>query len=363
LGETYIEFRFLEPAAIGADPMAPWAHPDPEAQAEGARIRRIMQGPPLPTPTLNPPDAAARRARLAEAQAARTETQGALEKAIAAQRRGEDLERAAQAEYDKFGDLDQKIADARAARIANWAQTGNGSLPPELFDIEPDLAAAAKLKAEAAERLSIAKDGSTLLRRLANHAQEAATEAANRVVYIAAEILAIEADAMAEDFVVMMRAAWVLHDKLTALTELWPGGAPLRCSSAVGAALRLTRDVYDADRRPGMPFAREHFGALWQEYFSRLLNDADAQFEWRPPRPEDHRAIMPRVAVPSFVPTSLQADRDLERRRIEAEAEARDAGPPPFVPEQAWTAAQKFRRDKAEREAMASLVERAEGAG
>jgi tungstate transport system permease protein len=147
--------------------------------------------------------------------------------------------------------------------------------------------------------------------------------------------------------------------------ELWPGGAPLRCSPSVRAALEWTREHYDADRRPGMPFAREHFTALWQEYFARLLNDPNAQFEWRPPRPEDHRAVNPfAVARPgqfNFKPRSLEADERLEAQRVAAEAKAQDAGPPPFVPEAAWTAAQKFRREKEEATVAAAERELALG--
>jgi hypothetical protein len=96
-----------------------------------------------------------------------------------------------------------------------------------------------------------------MLLRKAADAQATFTGAKDRVVWCAAQILADEANALAEDLDAMMRAAWLLHDKLTALTELWPGGAPLRCSPAVGAALQLARERYDADRRPGMPLARE----------------------------------------------------------------------------------------------------------
>ena len=61
-------------------------------------------------------DPALLRTRLAEAIAKRTAAQEALDNAITAQRNGEALEQGAQRECDQFGDLDQRIADARAAR-------------------------------------------------------------------------------------------------------------------------------------------------------------------------------------------------------------------------------------------------------
>jgi hypothetical protein len=157
---------------------------------------------------------------------------------------------------------------------------------------------------------------------------------------------------------------------------LWPGGARLRCGPGVGAALDLSRERYDADKMPGMPFAQEHYLALWQEYYTRLLNDPAAQFEWRPPRPEDHARVNPFLARPAetwnFDAPSLAAARRDEAERLAAEARP----PPPFadataeVAERARrrqlaafeaereTAASKFRREKAEREAERAELER-----
>jgi hypothetical protein len=114
-----------------------------------------------------------------------------------------------------------------------------------------------------------------------------------------------------------------------------------------------------------MPFSHEHYLALWQEYYTRLQNDADAEWQWRPPRPDDHKSVSPfenaaRSDQWNFVPSSLAAARRLEAQQATAEAAKAEAGPPPFVPVEAWTAAQKFRAEKEaqlEAEAEASRVE------
>jgi hypothetical protein len=103
---------------------------------------------------------------------------------------------------------------------------------------------------------------------------------------------------------------------------------------------------------PGMPFGAEHHLALWGEYFARLLDDAAAGWQWRPPRPEDRKTVNPflaRAAAASFVPRSLAA-----ARRLEAEAERVAAEPkplPPFTEATAELASQAHRRQLAELEA------------
>jgi hypothetical protein len=309
-------------------------------------------------------DPTALRAQLGQAIAARGEAEGVLEKATAAVSRGEAIESEAQTEFDKFADLDQRIIDARAQRIAHWARgtAGLGRAMPEcLFDIGEELIEARSLRDEARERLTAATDAVVILRRAANAAQAAFTAAKDRCTFLVAEVLADIANGLGEELAEMKRKTWRLEDKLAALVEVWPGGARLRCSPAVGVALELTRERYDGDRRPGMPFGREYHAALWQELLARLQNDASAEWQHRPPRPEDRKTIIARPGAPSFVPASLAYARRLEAERAEAEAAAAAAtAPPPFVPEAAWTAAQKFRHEKAERDATAELVERAE---
>jgi hypothetical protein len=70
-------------------------------------------------------------------------------------------------------------------------------------------------------------------------------------------------------------------------------------------------------------------------------------------------------AVPSFKLRGLEAAERLAAEQAAAAAEAAAAtAPPPFVPEAAWTAAQKFRAEKAaERQAMAALVKESERVG
>jgi hypothetical protein len=337
----------------------PWAAPIPEAQVEGARVRRIMQGPATPATAPQPPDPAALRTLLVEAIAARTAAQEALDNAISAQRRGEKLEKEAQTDFDQFSDLDQSIADAGARRIAEWAAQGNSGDPPdELFDLEPELFEAQHLRTEAELRLSRVSGAATLLRRAAADAQADAVQAANRVGYIIGDILASEANALAEKLVQTKHEIWWLEDKLASLATLWPGGAPLRASAAVGVALAMTKERLAADRLPNMPRSEEHHRGLWEDLARRLRTDPEAQWEWYAPvpRPWPDQAKMI-GAIPSFVPASLAAARRLEAERLQAEAKAGTAGPPPFIPIEALTMAEKFRREKAQQEAEAEARE------
>jgi hypothetical protein len=314
------------------------------------------------------------RARLAEAIEARTAAAEALDRAIAAQRRGEALERDAQREFDGLGDVDQRIADGRAQRIVAWAQNGNGSVPAELFDIGEDLAEAGRLRDQARDRLATAADGKILLMRQANDAQLAFTTAKDRVSYITVDIAAADAKVIAAELVKAKRLVWQLEERLHGLDGLWTGGASLRerVGAEVAAALELNQARFDGDRRPGMPFGREHHQALWQEYLARLRSDSSAQWQYRPPQPGDRKEVNPFLTrpAPSFRPTSLEAAERDEAARVVAEA----APLHPFAAATAemvmalrdrqiehQTAAQKFERDKAEREAMARLVEQAEG--
>jgi hypothetical protein len=69
-------------------------------------------------------DPAALRAHLKVAIEKRREMHDALDVAIAAQRRGEQYEQEAQARYDKYADLDDRIIDLRSAELcrlgAEW---------------------------------------------------------------------------------------------------------------------------------------------------------------------------------------------------------------------------------------------------
>jgi hypothetical protein len=313
------------------------------------------------------------RERLAEAIARRAALAAQLESAIAAQGRGEGFEREAQAEYDRFGDADDRIIDARARRIADWAKAGNGPLDEAWFDIDGELTEARRLRDEARERLTAATDACVQLRRAANRAQEEYTTAKDRVTYLVGDLLVAEAVALARDYDMMLRGAWQLEDKLRALAGLWVVSG--RRAPTVAAALGLTRPTFDGDRPPGMPFGVEHQRALWQEFAARLQDDAGAEWTYRPPRPEDRTQVNPfaiRAAVAPFRPTSLDAaERDDRARQARAEAPLH-----PFaastaemvmtlrdrqlgeVEAERQTAAQKYR---AEREAVARLVEEAEG--
>jgi hypothetical protein len=115
-----------------------------------------------------------------------------------AARRGAEVERAAAAEVDRFADVDERIASARASRIANWAVSAGGELPPELFDIDDDLIEARRLRDEAAGRLAGAKAAAAILAKSAAEAETARDHAAARVDDAAAAILAAEADALAD---------------------------------------------------------------------------------------------------------------------------------------------------------------------
>jgi hypothetical protein len=315
------------------------------------------------------------RDRLAESIARRAVAQQALEAAIAAQRRGEEFEREAEADYARFGDVDAKIIDARSRRISTWAQSGNGALPPEWFDIDGELTAARRLRDEARERLVAATDAVIELRRGANAAQSLFTEAKERAAWLAGQILAAIADARADRLAELKRETWRAEDELHALASLWVAGSALDVKPSVPEALEMDRPRWDADRAPGMPFQREHFAALWAEFAARLVDDAEAEFEWRPPRPEDRKTVNPfitRAAVPPFKPNSLVAAERDEAARQQAAAEPLH----PFAASTArtvmtlrdgqlgalgaehQTAAQKHR---AEREAMERLVEQAEG--
>jgi hypothetical protein len=232
-----------------------------------------------------------------------------------------------------------------------------------LSEVEPDLTAARALRDEARERLTAAIDAVVILRRADADAQAAFTAARDRAVWCAGEIFAAEANARAERVAEMKRATWRDEDALAALVELRPGGALLRCSPAVGTALGLNRERYDADRRPGMPFGKEHHLALWQEYLARLLNDAAAVWQWRPPRPEDRKTVNLFArpgAVPSFKPRSAEAAEHLAAEAAEAAAQAEARGPAPFSHEP--TVAEAFRRQRArleaEQEAAAEMAAR-----
>jgi hypothetical protein len=337
--------------------MAPWAEPDPEAQAEGARVHRIMQGPALPATAPQPPDPSAIRARLTGAIAARAAANVALDEANAAVARAEKLEKDAQGTYDVFAGLDDRIVDLRSDELADWARHGDGAPPPE-FTLPEDLREERRRRDEAGAALTGAIDAVVKLRREANEAQEAATEAGARVTYVIAELLAAEAAVRAADLAEDKRRVSVDEDRLSALAGLWIGGRALPLSSSVGAALAMTKERLAADRMPNMPRAAEHERELWEDYARRLQTDPEARWEWRAPQPRpwpDQARMI--GAIPPFVPTSLRAFRQFEAERLEAEAKAEAAGPPPFVPEAAWTAAQKFRAEKAQREAERAEME------
>jgi hypothetical protein len=314
-----------------------------------------MQGPVAPTlaPTLAPKssDPAQLRTRLREAIVTRTEANAAREAAIAAQRRGEEVEKIARARYDEFADLDDRIVDLQSDEMAHWARHGDGNPPPLEFVLPKELADDRVSREAAREGLTVATDAVVKLRRDANAAQMAFTAAKDRVVYIAREIFTVWAKAVFQERAESQNNTWRLDDQCAALAHYWPDGAPL----PVGDWRPLTRERYDADRRPGMPFQHEHYRALLEEWWARLLNDADAQFEWRPPRPEDHRMIIPRITSPNFVPTSLAADRRLEAEQAAAEAAAEAKGPAPFSPEP--TVAEAFRKQRERLEAERLVAE------
>jgi hypothetical protein len=86
------------------------------------------------------------------------------------------------------------------------------------------------------------------------------------------------------------------------------------------------------------------------------------KWQWRPPRPDDHKAVNPfltRAAVPTFVPRSLQAARQLEAEAEKAAATTQSL--PPFTEATVELASQVHRRQLEKLEA--ELETNAEAAG
>jgi hypothetical protein len=211
------------------------------------------------------------------------------------------------------------------------------------------------LREAARQELTAANDAVVRLRRAAADAQQAAIEAANRVTYGIAELLAAEAAVRAADLAEEKRQVSVDEDRLSALAGLWIGGRALPLSPSVGAALAMSKERLAADRMPNMPRATEHERELWEEYARRLQTDPGAQWEWHEPQPgpwpDQSRMI---GAIPSFVPTSLAAFRQAEAEKAAAEAQPL----PPFVGAQAELASQAHRRQLAALEAEREAAER-----
>jgi hypothetical protein len=233
-------------------------------------------------------------------------------------------------------------------------RNGNGAAPPE-FILPDELVKAKRLREAAREELTAATDFVVQLRRNANAAQMAFTAAKDKIIYIAREICTAEGKAVFQERAESQHNTWRLDDQCAALAGYWPGGAPL----PVGDPRPLTRDRFDADRRPGMPFQQEHYRALWEEYFARLLNDPNAQWEWRPPRPEDHKMMIPRITSPSFKPRSLEAFERMEAEQAAAERQPLSA----FTEAQAELASQAHRRQLAQLEAEQEAAARQQREG
>jgi hypothetical protein len=243
------------------------------------------------------------RGALAAAIKGRNDTIAELRAAQDALRRGREIEAAAAVDLHTFDDLDQRIADARARRIADHARQGDGELPVDWFDIGPALEEAKRLRGLAQDRLAAATQARAALDRDAAAAREVYDAAAARVAHAAAAVVTAEASEMANDLIHAKERLWQLEDRLQGLTRLGSSAArPMSRLPLIADALALQRERYLADRLPGLPAPVEHESMLWQEYMSRLAIDAAAEWAWRPP---SRRPVLPIGQIPGFVPPSL----------------------------------------------------------
>jgi hypothetical protein len=290
------------------------------------------------------------RDRLAEAIAARTVAQEALADAVAAVQRGEQHERIAQARFDEFAGVKDRIIDLRSGARAAWAKSGNGAPPPELV-LPDELAAEQRQRDAAGEELTAWTDAVIDLRRQANKAQETFTAAKDKVSYVITEILAAWYRELDADWAETQRQQNAAADLLSALASFSYGGRqlPVRPRTEVKSRERIA-----ADRPRNMPRTEDHLRQLLDEWCGRLQNDPNAEFEYRDPAPVPwpDMARMP-GSIGSFRPTSLVA-----AERDEAERAAAEAKPlHPFAQSNFELASQVHQRDlarlEAEREAAA----------
>ena len=302
------------------------------------------------------------RAALGAAIAARQAAAEELAEAEGALARGTARVRSAEAEAAQFDGLDQRIADSRARRLADWSKHHDEAPAAALFDITDDLAEARRMRDEARERLDAVAAAAGLLGADAAKARRALGDAADRVQWLAGQVLAREAGVLAEELVEAKRSTWELEDRLRALSEVWVGGQPLACPPAVFGALSLDRPTIDADRAPGMPFRQHHEKALWENHLARLVVDASAEWQWHEP---ERRASTNPFAIAmeqrrghvDFVPSSLalvvaaeegdeqaidrlvaaaRSGLQIGERAIAAVRARRPNAPPPFAPAVAY---------------------------
>jgi hypothetical protein len=247
------------------------------------------------------------RAALAAAIEARTAAASHLAAAEQAASRAAELLADADAQLADHADLDNRIGDAQAERIAAWASTGGDAPPPSFDDLPHDLAEARSQRDKAVSRAAAARGASVSLDIAKVRAAEALRQAEQCVSDAAVAVLIEEAEPLAAELVETKRRAWDLADRLTGLTQLWAGSPPqpIRPTPAMLDALHL-----DRSERPILAAPSEaHEAACWRAYHAALIADATAAF-----------AVLPRPPIPSpiqpFVPTPINTSPLNEEEKI-----------------------------------------------
>jgi len=211
------------------------------------------------------------REKLVELQQVRHEAADKLAAAKATAERAHRLVRQAQSTIDKLVAAEQRDTEHLAGQIRNWAKTGEGQRPSLQADATR---AAARIAAQG--ELAGAEQAHIACYADVQAAESELAETQEAIEVVVTDILKEEGEALVERVLAAEAYAIGLRQQLADLHGIHepfgPGGLRPRFSTAkIYSALNTPprNDVY----APGPGVAK------WHSYRTRLLDDADAQFE------------------------------------------------------------------------------------
>jgi hypothetical protein len=153
------------------------------------------------------------RQQLAAAISARDAAKRQRDKTAAALERAQCLVEHTERRLADFGDLDATVTDARAAIVK-----GGGVLTAEL---PPKLAGQIADRDKAKTEYASAKDLEAALTREVEQLERTLVDRGGEVKWLAAQVLAEEAERISGDLLIAKRTVWGLENQLSAVAALW----------------------------------------------------------------------------------------------------------------------------------------------
>jgi hypothetical protein len=230
----------------------------------------------------------------------------------AAMLRGQELVSALEEQLDALRNRTVSANLLRSEQIVAWASS-NEPLPDRregrLVDSADEIGISNELGASLAARADLLRD--------VNECEEARRVAEANLNAAAVAALVAEGVDLAAQLIVSKRLTWLLEDRLNGLAATWipqqPGQPPqaIRLPDLIQNALQLERAHTAGNRIAAVPWA----STLWTELFTRLLTNADAEWE---PRDAELRVLQPHE-LPRQVFKSF-GDAQAERLAVERAA-------------------------------------------